>query len=100
MAPTSWSQPTFFASQALGQARVRGDLDCPVVTYLTDPSVQRLWVHPAVDLHLAILEVAAKQARNLGGATTIVRPVVTRLTGEATEGWLPPWPADRPVALV
>ena len=42
----------------------------PVVTYLTDASVHRLWVHPAVDLHLAIHELTAQQARALGGAAT------------------------------
>ena len=90
----------FFASQALGQARARGRLDCPVVTYLTDASVQRLWVHPAVDLHLAILEVPAQQARDLGGRTAVVRPVVAGSAGIVPEDWRPPWPADRPVALV
>jgi UDP-N-acetylglucosamine:LPS N-acetylglucosamine transferase len=90
----------FFASQALGQARSRGQLDCPVVTYLTDASVQRLWVHPAVDLHLAILEVPAQQARDLGGTTAVVRPVVAGSAGLVPEAWLPPWPGDRPAALV
>ncbi len=41
------------ASRALGQLRCSGALPVPVVTYLTDPAPNRLWVHPAVDLHLA-----------------------------------------------
>ena len=89
-----------FASQALGEARVRGALDAPVVTYLTDASVHRLWVHHAVDLHLALHAVTARQARALGGRTSVVRPLVTSSAGVVPAGWLPPWPLDRPVALV
>lgn len=88
-----------FASQALGEARRRGELDVPVVTYLTDASVQRMWVHEAVDLHLAIHDLAAGQARALGGTTAVVRPAVPT-TPPTPAGWLPPWPLDRPVALV
>jgi processive 1,2-diacylglycerol beta-glucosyltransferase len=65
-----------FAAQALGAARSRRLLRVPVVTYLTDPSVHSLWVHPAVDLHLAIHDVAAEQARARGGRTMTVQPVV------------------------
>jgi UDP-N-acetylglucosamine:LPS N-acetylglucosamine transferase len=89
-----------FASQALGEARALGTLDAPVVTYLTDASVHRLWVHPAVDLHLAIHQLAADQALQLGGKTTAVRPVVARSPGPIPEGWFAPWPLDRPAALV
>jgi processive 1,2-diacylglycerol beta-glucosyltransferase len=89
-----------FASQALGEARARGRLHVEVVTYLTDASVHRLWVHRAVDVHLAIHEVTARQARALGGATTVVRPVVARSAGVVPEGWLPPWPAGHATALV
>jgi processive 1,2-diacylglycerol beta-glucosyltransferase len=89
-----------FASQALGEARAHGAIDTPVVTYLTDASVHRLWVHPAIEMHLAIHEVTARQARNLDGTTTVVRPVVASSAGVIPTGWLPPWPLDRPVALV
>jgi processive 1,2-diacylglycerol beta-glucosyltransferase len=89
-----------FASQALGEARARGQLDSPVVTYLTDASVHRLWVHPGVDLHLAIHEVTAGQARDLGGTTSVVRPAVARSAGVIPGGWLPPWPLEHPTALV
>jgi UDP-N-acetylglucosamine:LPS N-acetylglucosamine transferase len=51
-------------------------LSVPVVTYLTDPSVHPLWVHPYVDLHLAIHDLAAEQARGWGGRTVTVQPVV------------------------
>ena len=88
-----------FASQALGEARRRGDLGVPVVTYLTDASVQRMWVHEAVDLHLAIHDLAAGQARRLGGRTAVVRPAVPT-SPTAPDGWTPPWRPDRPAALV
>jgi processive 1,2-diacylglycerol beta-glucosyltransferase len=66
-----------FASQALGLGRTRGEFAVPAVTYLTDPSVHPLWVHPAVDLHLAIHDVAAEEARGWGAVAQTVRPVVT-----------------------
>ena len=71
-----------FASQALGHLRGRGRLSCPVTTYLTDMSVHRMWVHPDVDLHLAIHPIAAAAARRLGAReVTAVRPAVsTRFT--------------------
>ncbi len=65
-----------FASQALGRLRATGRLDAPVVTYLTDASVHPLWVHPEVDLHLAMHEVTAVQARGLGGTTTVIAPLL------------------------
>ena len=89
-----------FASQALGQARAHGRLRAPVVTYLTDASVHRLWVHPSVDLHLAMHDVTAGQARALGGETTTVRPVVPVRMTTAAAPWLAPWPMERPAALV
>lgn len=49
------------ASQSLGNLRQRGDLNVPVVTYLTDPAVHRSWVHPAVDHHLTVTSWAARQ---------------------------------------
>jgi processive 1,2-diacylglycerol beta-glucosyltransferase len=66
-----------FASQALGDLRAQGDLRVPVVTYLTDLSVHRTWVHPAVDLHLALHELPARQAVAHGAQLTrLVRPAV------------------------
>jgi UDP-N-acetylglucosamine:LPS N-acetylglucosamine transferase len=55
------------ASQVLGRLRRTGRLDAPAVTFLTDMSVHRLWVADGVDTHLALHEVAADQARRLGG---------------------------------
>ncbi len=67
-----------FASQALGHMRATGRLAVPVATYLTDMSVHPLWVHPGVDLHLALHEVPAAQARGRGaGATRVVGPLAS-----------------------
>lgn len=66
-----------FASQALGRLRQTGAIGTPVVTYLTDMSVHPLWVHPAVDLHLALHELPAAEARRRGArATRVIRPAV------------------------
>jgi len=65
-----------FASQALGRLRAGQRLTTPVVTYLTDLSVHSLWVHRGVDLHLALHEVAARQAREWGGRATVIEPLV------------------------
>lgn len=65
-----------FAALTLGRARDAGLLSAPVVTYLTDASVHSMWVHRGVDLHLAIHEVAARQARHWGGRTVTISPVV------------------------
>ncbi len=65
-----------FGAQALGRARAAGRLACPVVTYLTDPSVHSLWLHPGVDLNLAIHEVAAEEVRPRGFPVEVVVPLV------------------------
>jgi UDP-N-acetylglucosamine:LPS N-acetylglucosamine transferase len=66
------------ASQALGRLRAAGHLDAPVITFLTDMSVHPLWIHPGVDLHLALHPIAARQASDLGaGDVRIVAPAVS-----------------------
>ena len=65
-----------FAAQAVGHARATGRLAVPAVTYLTDASVHSLWVHPGVDLHLAIHPLAAAEARHWGGRVEVVKPLV------------------------
>lgn len=89
-----------FASQALGAARAAGRLPVPVVTYLTDASVHRLWVHPSVDLHLAIHDLAAAEAAGLGAHVRTVQPVVTVRPCSTDDQWLVPWPVERPAVLV
>lgn len=70
-----------FGAQALGQARSRRQLRVPVVTYLTDASVHSLWLHPGVDLNLAIHAIAAEDARRWGAEATVVRPLVPPVPG-------------------
>jgi UDP-N-acetylglucosamine:LPS N-acetylglucosamine transferase len=96
------------ASLLLGRLRTRGELDAPVVTFLTDMSVHPLWISGGVDLHLALHEVAAVQAGSAGAATVrvggaAVRPrfrpgcdVVERAVVRARYGI----PAERPAALI
>ena len=50
-----------FASQTVGQLRASGQMQCPAVTFLTDPAVHRLWVHPGVDHHLTVTQATADQ---------------------------------------
>jgi processive 1,2-diacylglycerol beta-glucosyltransferase len=90
-----------FAGLALGTARSRGLLSVPVATYLTDVSVHALWVHPGVDLHLAIHEVAAAQARGWGGRTVTVEPVAPEppATGDVADP-LASFEIPRPRALL
>ena len=65
------------ASQVLGRLRASGRLRVPVVTYLTDYSVHRLWVAEGVDGHTAVHDVAAAQARALDAAQVVtVDPAV------------------------
>jgi processive 1,2-diacylglycerol beta-glucosyltransferase len=61
------------ASQTLGQLRAAGDLDAATVTYLTDPAVHRMWVHPAVDHHFTVTEATSRMGRL--AYRTSMRPV-------------------------
>ncbi|GAA1152025.1 MGDG synthase family glycosyltransferase [Nocardioides aquiterrae] len=74
-----------FGAQALGHARRRGWLEAPAVTYLTDASVHSLWVSRHVDLHLAIHDVAADQARAYGGRAVTIRPLVSPPAGPGAD---------------
>ena len=42
----------------------------PVATFLTDFAVHPLWVHPGVDLHLAVSPLSAETAAKRGGRTS------------------------------
>jgi UDP-N-acetylglucosamine:LPS N-acetylglucosamine transferase len=57
------------ASLVLGRMRKKGWLRVPVATYLTDFAVHPLWVHPGVDLHLAVSPLSAETAAKRGGRT-------------------------------
>lgn len=66
------------SSLVLGNMRRKKWLRVPVVTFLTDFAVHPLWVHPSVDLHLAVAPSAANMAaqRTKGGATRASGPLV------------------------
>ncbi len=59
------------ASLVLGRMRKKRWLRVPVATYLTDFAVHPLWVHPGVDLHLAVSPLSAEAAARRGGRTNI-----------------------------
>ncbi|WP_432840757.1 MGDG synthase family glycosyltransferase [Dactylosporangium sp. CA-092794] len=83
------------ASQVLGRLRAQGRLAAPVYTYLTDLSVHPLWVAGGVDVHLALHDDAARQAKELGAADVrVVAPAVSPRFAPA------PAPAGFPRALV
>ncbi|MGH3622384.1 MAG: glycosyltransferase [Sciscionella sp.] len=65
------------ATLALARLRRRGRLRARMVAYLTDPSVHRMAVGREFDLHLAMHEVTARQARELGAnGVAVTAPVV------------------------
>ncbi|HTJ36746.1 MAG TPA: glycosyltransferase [Dactylosporangium sp.] len=65
------------ASQVLGRLRRQGRLAAPVVTYLTDLSVHPAWVADGVDVHLALHDDTARQAKQLGAPDVrVVAPAV------------------------
>jgi UDP-N-acetylglucosamine:LPS N-acetylglucosamine transferase len=65
------------ASHATAHLRARGHLASPFAVYLTDPSVHRLCVSPAADLHIAPNATAATQARRFGAPwVEIASPLV------------------------
>ncbi|GAB2958470.1 galactosyldiacylglycerol synthase [Micromonospora polyrhachis] len=60
------------ASQILGPLRRDGRLSVPVVTYLTDFAVNRIWVSPGVDLHCAAHGTTRSEALALGAGNVHV----------------------------
>jgi UDP-N-acetylglucosamine:LPS N-acetylglucosamine transferase len=66
------------AGMVLGTLRARRYLRVPVATFITDFGVHPLWVHPGVDLHLAVHPRPAEEAarRSAGGDARTHGPVV------------------------
>lgn len=65
------------ASQVLGRLRRQGRLNAPAVTYLTDLSVHPLWVADGIDVHLALHDEAAREAKEHGASDVrLVTPAV------------------------
>jgi UDP-N-acetylglucosamine:LPS N-acetylglucosamine transferase len=96
------------ASQVLGMMRRDGELAAPVFTFFTEMSVHPIWVAAGVDLHLAVHEVTAAEARAMGAERVeVIRPAVDpafaqpataaeRAATRARYGL----PVDGPIALV
>jgi UDP-N-acetylglucosamine:LPS N-acetylglucosamine transferase len=74
------------SSLVLGHERARGRVTSPVVTFLTDFSVHPLWVHPGVDVHLAVTDHAAAAAENLLGDPAYVSGPLVRAEFRAGGG--------------
>jgi len=66
------------ASLVLGRMRKKRWLRVPVATYLTDFAVHPLWVHPGVDLHLAVSPVSAETAAKRGAQTNVAAGPLVR----------------------
>jgi processive 1,2-diacylglycerol beta-glucosyltransferase len=96
------------ASQTLGQLRDAGEMDAVTVTYLTDPAVHRMWVHPSVDHHFTVTEATSRMGRLV--YRTPMRPVGGLVSARFSERLSPErrlalreelgLRQDRPVALV
>ncbi len=66
------------ATLALGELKRTGKLSVPVVNFITDFGVHPLWVHPGVDLNLAVHEIpAASAASRSGRPSTACGPAVS-----------------------
>lgn len=67
------------ACRVLGRLRRSGALPVPVVTYLTDPAPNYLWVHPDVDVHMtASRATAAETEATYGIPVEAAGPLVAR----------------------
>jgi UDP-N-acetylglucosamine:LPS N-acetylglucosamine transferase len=94
------------SSTVLGQLRGKGKLDIPVVNFITDFGVHPLWVHPRMDLNLAVHPRPALDAATRSGRPAIATgPMVSprfRLPQDrmATRASLGLDPSDRAVLIV
>lgn len=65
------------AGVAAARLRRSGELDAPVVTFITTFGVHNLWLHPGTDRYLCITGLAAEQVRRRGaGPVDVCEPVV------------------------
>jgi UDP-N-acetylglucosamine:LPS N-acetylglucosamine transferase len=59
-------------SEVLGRLRVRGRLDVPVVSAITDLAALRFWAHPGVDLHLVTHPESIAEVRAIAPHSRVV----------------------------
>ncbi|HEY2301271.1 MAG TPA: hypothetical protein VGH66_05235 [Acidimicrobiales bacterium] len=94
------------SSTVLGELRGTGRLAVPVVNFITDFGVHPLWVHPSLDLNLAVhprpaLEATARSGRPAIATGPMVSPRFARPQDrEATRTALGLEPTDRAVLIV
>ena len=63
--------------QLLGRMRSRGDLDVPLVAYVTDAGAHRYWIAEGADMHLVPLAVTGTELGDMGAAEVrVVAPLV------------------------
>ncbi|HEX6458032.1 MAG TPA: glycosyltransferase [Thermoleophilaceae bacterium] len=62
-------------TEALGRLRLKGRLQVPVVSAITDLASLLYWAHPGVDLHLVTHPESVEEVRVVAGADTDVVPV-------------------------
>jgi processive 1,2-diacylglycerol beta-glucosyltransferase len=63
------------ANEILSQLRLRGALDVPVVSAVTDLAALRYWAHPGCDLHLVIHPESTTEIREIAGPGARVEAV-------------------------
>lgn len=57
-------------TEVLGRLRLRGRLDAPVVSAITDLAALRYWSHPGVDVHLVVHPESEEEVRAIAGPRT------------------------------
>jgi len=60
------------STEVLGRLRLRGLLDVPVVSAITDLAALRYWSHPGVDVHLITHPESEEEVRAIAGSRTRV----------------------------
>lgn len=71
------------ASELLGMLRVRGRLDVPTCSAITDLAALRYWAHPGIDLHLVTHPESIEEVSRVAG-----RPEVHCVRGLTAPGFL------------
>ena len=59
------------ATEVLGRLRLRGELNVPVVSAITDLAALRYWAHPGVDLHLITHPESAEEVAAIAPASQV-----------------------------
>jgi processive 1,2-diacylglycerol beta-glucosyltransferase len=60
------------ATEVLGALRVKGEIDTPVVSAITDLAALRYWAHPGVDLHLITHPESEQEVREIAPDSEIL----------------------------